>query len=114
VDRGHDFIVILSGAVTVPVREAGVVREVATAGPPRRVRRELNILGGERVFTRPAIHIGQDTVTALMSRGELPSATGVRGRQTVAALVPPPSPRPYLTLRSGNDAKAQGAARPET
>jgi hypothetical protein len=58
---------------------------------PRRVRRELNILAGERVLTTPAIHIGLDKVP-VMSRGELPSATGMRGRQTVAALASPRLP----------------------
>src|SRR5262245_1139982 len=48
-DRAYDFIVVLSGAVTVVDHEDGVVREMATLGPGRFVA-ELNILTGERVF----------------------------------------------------------------
>src|SRR5262245_14779921 len=48
-DRAYDFIVVLSGSVSVVDHEAGVVRELATLGPGRFVA-ELNILTGERVF----------------------------------------------------------------
>ena len=48
-DRAYDFIVVLSGAVSVVDHEAGVVRELATLGPGRFVP-ELSILTGERVF----------------------------------------------------------------
>jgi thioredoxin reductase (NADPH) len=48
-DRAYDFIVVLSGAVTVVDHEAGVERELATLGPGRFVA-ELSILTGERVF----------------------------------------------------------------
>jgi thioredoxin reductase (NADPH) len=48
-DRAYDFIVVLSGAVTVVDHEAGAVRELATLGPGRFVA-ELSILTGERVF----------------------------------------------------------------
>jgi thioredoxin reductase (NADPH) len=40
-DRGYDFIVILSGAVTVVDHQAGVMRELATGGPGEFVA-ELN------------------------------------------------------------------------
>jgi thioredoxin reductase (NADPH) len=49
-DRGYDFIVILSGAVTVVDHQAGVMRELASGGPGEFVA-ELNILTGERLFT---------------------------------------------------------------
>jgi hypothetical protein len=48
-DRARDFMVILSGAITVVDHEAGVERELVTIGPGRFVA-ELNILTGERVF----------------------------------------------------------------
>src|SRR5262245_18082374 len=49
-DRAYDFIVVLSGAVSVVDHDdAGVVRELASLGPGRFVA-ELNILNGERVF----------------------------------------------------------------
>src|SRR5215510_9105033 len=53
-DRTYDFIVVLSGAVSVVDHEAGVVRELATLGPGRFVA-ELNILTGERVFATAVI-----------------------------------------------------------
>ena len=53
-DRGQEFIAILSGAVTVLDHQAGVVRELAIAGPGEFVA-ELNILTGERVFTTAVI-----------------------------------------------------------
>src|SRR5215470_16954407 len=53
-DRGYDFIVVLSGAVSVIDHEAGVVRELATLGPGRFVA-ELNILTGERVFATAVV-----------------------------------------------------------
>jgi CRP-like cAMP-binding protein len=53
-DRGYDFIVILSGAVTVVDHQAGVVRELATGGPGEFVA-ELNILTGERLFTTAVV-----------------------------------------------------------
>src|SRR5215470_3807617 len=53
-DRGYDFIVVLSGAVSVVDHEAGVVRELATLGPGRFVA-ELNILTGERVFATAVV-----------------------------------------------------------
>ena len=48
-DQAYDFIVVLSGSVSVVDHEAGVVRELATLGPGRFVA-ELNILTEERVF----------------------------------------------------------------
>jgi thioredoxin reductase (NADPH) len=53
-DRAYDFIVVLSGAVSVVDHEAGVVRELATLGPGRFVA-ELNILTGERVFATAVV-----------------------------------------------------------
>src|SRR5215470_2577300 len=53
-DRGYDFIVVLSGAVSVIDHEAGVVRQMATLGPGRFVA-ELNILTGERVFATAVV-----------------------------------------------------------
>src|SRR5262245_53383024 len=54
-DRAYDFIVVLSGAVSVVDHDdAGVVRELATLGPGRFVA-ELNILTGERVFATAVV-----------------------------------------------------------
>ena len=53
-DRAYDFIVVLSGAVTVVDHQAGVTRELATLGPGRFVA-ELNILTGERVFATAVV-----------------------------------------------------------
>ena len=53
-DRAYDFIVVLSGAVSVVDHEAGAVRELATLGPGRFVA-ELNILTGERVFATAVV-----------------------------------------------------------
>src|SRR5215467_4617926 len=53
-DLAYDFIVVLSGAVSVVDHQAGVVRELATLGPGRFVA-ELNILTGERVFATAVV-----------------------------------------------------------
>ena len=53
-DQAYDFMVILSGTVTVIDHEAGVERELVTLGPGRFVA-ELNILTGERVFTTAVV-----------------------------------------------------------
>src|SRR5262249_1936908 len=53
-DRAYDFIVVLSGAVSVVDHEAGAVRELATLGPGRFVA-ELNILTGGRVFATAVV-----------------------------------------------------------
>src|SRR5215467_6316952 len=53
-DRGYDFIVVLSGAVSVVDHDAGAVRELATLGPGRFVA-ELNILTGGRVFATAVV-----------------------------------------------------------
>lgn len=53
-DRGYDFVVILSGTVTVVDHQAGVERELATGGPGEFVA-ELNILTGERLFTTAVV-----------------------------------------------------------
>ena len=63
-DRSYDFIVVLSGAVSVVDHEAEAVRELATLGPGRFMA-ELNILTGERVFA-----------TALRSRCSARPRTG--------------------------------------
>jgi thioredoxin reductase (NADPH) len=49
-DRYYDFIVILSGAVTIVDHQAGMERELATGGAGEFVA-ELNIFTGERLFT---------------------------------------------------------------
>jgi thioredoxin reductase (NADPH) len=53
-DVAYDFIVVLSGSVTVGDHEAGAVRELATLGPGRFVA-ELGILTGERVFATASV-----------------------------------------------------------
>jgi thioredoxin reductase (NADPH) len=53
-DQAYDFMVILSGTVTVIDHEAGVERELVTLGPGRFVA-ELNILTGERVFATAVV-----------------------------------------------------------
>src|SRR5262247_861505 len=53
-DRAYDFIVVLSGAVSVVDHEGGTVRELATLGPGRFVA-ELNILTGGRVFATAVV-----------------------------------------------------------
>src|SRR5690242_1882364 len=53
-DAAYDFIVVLSGAVTVGDHRGGVARELATLRPGRFVA-ELNILTGERVFATAVV-----------------------------------------------------------
>src|SRR5215831_16935248 len=53
-DRAYDFIVVLSGAVTVSDHEGALQRELATLGPDRFVA-ELSILTGERVFATAVV-----------------------------------------------------------
>jgi thioredoxin reductase (NADPH) len=53
-DLAYDFIVVVSGAVTVGDHDAGVMRELATLGPGRFVA-ELGILTGERVFATAVV-----------------------------------------------------------
>jgi len=53
-DRAYDFIVVLSGAVSVIDHEAGAERDLGTLGPGRFVA-ELNILTGERVFATAVV-----------------------------------------------------------
>src|SRR5262245_63827371 len=53
-DRAYDFIVVLSGTVSVVDHEAGAGRELATLGPGRFVA-ELNILTGGRVFASAVV-----------------------------------------------------------
>ena len=53
-DRAYEFIVVLSGAVTMVDHEAGVVRELATFGPNGFLS-ELNILTGERLFATAVV-----------------------------------------------------------
>jgi CRP-like cAMP-binding protein len=53
-DRSYDFIVILSGTVTIIDHQAGVERELATGGPGEFVA-ELNLLTGERLFTTAVV-----------------------------------------------------------
>ena len=53
-DRAYEFLVVLSGAVTIVDHEAGVVRELATFGPSGFLS-ELNILTGERLFATAVV-----------------------------------------------------------
>jgi thioredoxin reductase (NADPH) len=53
-DRSYDFIVILTGTVTVMDHQAGVARELSTGDSGQFVA-ELNILTGERVFTTAVV-----------------------------------------------------------
>jgi thioredoxin reductase (NADPH) len=53
-DRSYDFIVLLSGTVTIFDHQAGVERELVTGGPGEFVA-ELNILTGERLFTTAVV-----------------------------------------------------------
>lgn len=53
-DRAYDFIMVLSGVVAVVDHEAGVERELVTAGPGRFLG-ELGILTGERVFATAVV-----------------------------------------------------------
>jgi thioredoxin reductase (NADPH) len=53
-DLAYDFIVVVSGAVTVGDHDAGVARELAILGPGRFVA-ELGILTGERVFATAVV-----------------------------------------------------------
>jgi thioredoxin reductase (NADPH) len=53
-DRAYEFIVVLSGAVTMVDHEAGVVRELAIFGPSGFLA-ELNILTGERLFATAVV-----------------------------------------------------------
>jgi thioredoxin reductase (NADPH) len=53
-DRSYDFIVVLSGSVTVFDHQAGARRELVTGGPGEFVA-ELNILTGERLFTTAVV-----------------------------------------------------------
>src|SRR5579864_3752112 len=48
-DRSYDFIVILSGRVTIVDHHSGIERTLTTAGPSEFLV-ELGILTGERVF----------------------------------------------------------------
>jgi thioredoxin reductase (NADPH) len=49
-DRSYDFMVILSGSVTIVDHHAGIERALATGGPGEFLA-ELSILTGERLFT---------------------------------------------------------------
>jgi thioredoxin reductase (NADPH) len=53
-DLAYDFIVVVSGAVTVGDHDGGVMRELATSGPGRFVA-ELGLLTGERVFATAVV-----------------------------------------------------------
>jgi thioredoxin reductase (NADPH) len=53
-DRGYDFIVLLSGTVTILDHQARVRRELVTGGPGEFVA-ELSILTGERLFTTAVV-----------------------------------------------------------
>ena len=51
-DRSRSFFVVMSGQVKVVDHQAGVERDLATAGPGEFVG-ELTLLTGEREFTGP-------------------------------------------------------------
>jgi len=53
-DLAYDFIVVVSGAVTVGDHDGGAMRELATLGPGRFVA-ELGLLTGERVFATAVV-----------------------------------------------------------
>jgi thioredoxin reductase (NADPH) len=53
-DRAYDFIVVVSGAVTVVDHDAGVERDLVTIGPGRFLG-ELGILTGERMFATAVV-----------------------------------------------------------
>jgi thioredoxin reductase (NADPH) len=53
-DRSYDFIVILSGTVTIIDHQAGTERELVTGGSGEFVA-ELNIFTGERLFTTAVV-----------------------------------------------------------
>jgi len=53
-DRSYDFIVIVSGVVTILDHQAGVARELATGCPGEFVA-ELNLFTGERLFTTAVV-----------------------------------------------------------
>jgi thioredoxin reductase (NADPH) len=89
-DRGYDFVVVLSGAVTITDHQAGVQRELATGGPGEFMA-ELSILTGERLFTTAVVTepgsvlvVPMDRLRELIGRdqelGELILHTTLRGR----------------------------------
>ena len=66
-DRAYQFIVVLSGAVTMVHHEAGVVRELATFGPSGFLS-ELNILTGERLFATAVVREAGSVLTVPVER----------------------------------------------
>ncbi|HYB88066.1 MAG TPA: FAD-dependent oxidoreductase [Streptosporangiaceae bacterium] len=66
-DHGYDFMVILTGAVTVVDHQAGVTRELATGGPGEFIA-ELNIFTGERVFTTVTVKEAGSILVVPMDR----------------------------------------------
>ena len=90
-DRRYDFMVILSGTVTIVDHQAGVERELVTGGAGEFLA-ELNILTGERLFTTAVVRepgsvlvIPADRLQALIGRdqelGDLILQTTLRRRQ---------------------------------
>jgi thioredoxin reductase (NADPH) len=90
-DRSYDFIVILSGTVTIVDHQLGDERELATGGP-REFIAELNLLTGERVFSTALVRepgsilvVPVDVLQQLISRnqvlGELIVRTAFQRRQ---------------------------------
>jgi thioredoxin reductase (NADPH) len=93
-DHSYQFIVILSGTVTVVDHEAGVRRELASGGPGQFVA-ELNILTGERLFTTAVVKepgsilvVSVERLQTLIEQdqalGDLIVQTGLRRRQWLA------------------------------
>ena len=66
-DLAYDFIVVVSGAVTVGDHDAGVMRELATLGPGRFVA-ELGLLTGERVFATAVVREPGSVLVVPMDR----------------------------------------------
>ena len=93
-DRDYDFMVILSGVVTMVDHQAGVERELAVCGPGEFVP-GLTIFTGERLFvtavvTEPGsiLVVTVDRLRELIGRdqelGELILVTGLRRRRWLA------------------------------
>jgi len=90
-DRSYDFMVILSGSVTVVDHHGGIERALATGGP-REFLAELSILTGERLFTGAVVRepgsilvVPVDVLHSLISQdqalGDLIVRTAFRRRQ---------------------------------
>src|SRR5262249_8358393 len=90
-DRSYDFLVILSGSVTIVDHHAGIERALATGGPGEFIA-ELGLLTGERLFTGAVVHdpgsilvVPADVLRSLISQdqalGDLIVRTALGRRQ---------------------------------